>query len=223
MKRYGGYFLLLPIEEQKYYLEIFKKTGLFLNRIVSLDEEIGGVFPNVLNLWEIENNAKRTKELKNYPSKEIINRMLLPSVFETLEDAISCYQELKHRHGEMYVIGISLHEKYVKDFFEYQDFSNEGEGVVRCIENKKVLCEGGQVIGYDIVGYNLGSFTSFLKNHLQEDYKKYFSTFMLNKFGLISEEKTAELLAGYSNEVLIDEVGAENLLWLPWEVTLYKK
>lgn len=99
-----------------------------------------------------------------------------------------------------------------------------GEGVVRCLEKKQPANSDGMFAGYDIAGYEMGGrFLSYLGNHLLQDYMAHQPDLMINEFGLFSDRLTAETLASYTNEVLKDLVGAEeDLMWLPWKITIYE-
>lgn len=142
-------------------------------------------------------------------------------MFGTLEDALKGYWEAKPQDSSVSLIGISLDEKYLEDFYEWQDHTNEEkgfiDGVVLCLEKEQPISGDEIFAGYDIAGYN-GNATSlsFLSNNLLPDYLAFDPNLSVNEFGLFPKQQTAETLAHYTNEVLKDLVGAEeNVIWLP--------
>lgn len=75
----------------------------------------------------------------------------------------------------------------------------------------------GSVLGFEILGYDMGTFHSYICNRLEDDYDKEYG-FRLNRSGFISTIDEAKKLAEYTNR---DDVGAEPVLWLPWVIVKY--
>lgn len=225
MEYSGGYFLLSAASaNQPFYLTQVEGGGFHVEKLISMDEEVGGVFPNIFDIWEGRKSRRPTPVL----SKTVLDKILVCMVFGTLEEALEGYREARPQDPSVSLIGISLDEKYLPDFHDWRDPINdetgEGEGVVYCLKKKQPTSSGGIFAGYDIVGYELGGrFLSFLGNHLFKDFLAFDPTLSINKYGLFTERQKAEELACYTNDVFKDLVGAEeDLMWLPWKITIYE-
>lgn len=227
MEYSGGYFLLSAASaNQPFYLTQVDDGGFPLEKLISMDEEVGGVFPNIFDIWADRKPKRPTPVL----SKTVLDKVLVSMVFSTLEDALEGYREARAQEPSVSLIGISLDEKYLPDFHDWRDPINdetgegEGEGVVYCLKKKQPTSSGGIFAGYDIAGYELGGrFLSFLGNHLFKDYLALDPNLSINKYGLFPELQTAEALARFTNEVLAEQGMAEaDLMWLPWKITIYE-
>lgn len=224
MEYCGGYFLLSnQASNYSFYLQKFQLYGYKIDKLISVDEKIGGIVPNLYSLWR--NKVEYKGDSLSF-SEKITERVLVPNVFENLEDALAAYKEIRKQGHEAHVIAASLDKKYLSLFNEtraYDSDENE-EGVIKCLSKEIPEQYGGIVIGYDVAGYELGGmFLSYLANDLLNEYIAYRPGLRINKYGLISQKEDAEELARYTNEVLIDEVGAEELHWFPWKITLYNE
>lgn len=225
MEYSGGYFLLSGISaNHPFYLKQMKDEGFYVHKLISMDEEVGGVFPNIFNIWA----GGKTKRPTPVLSKKVLDKVLVFMVFGTLEDALEGYWETRPQDSSVILIGISLDEKHLPDFHDCRDHINdetgEGEGVVYCLKKKQLIRSGGIFAGYDIAGYELGGrFLSFLGNHLFKYYLALDPNLSINKYGLFPELQTAEALARYTNEVLAEQgMAEEDLMWLPWKITIYE-
>ncbi len=223
MEYSGGYFLLSAASaNQAYYLKQVVGGGFRVEKLISMDDKVGGVFPDLFEIWAGREPEKPTPVL----SKTVLDKVLVSMVFGTLEDALEGYQEAKPKDPSVILIGISLDEKHLPDFHEWRDHSNDenGEGVVLCLEKKQPASSGGVFAGYDIAGYEMGGrFLSFLGNDLFQDYIALDRHLSINEFGLFPEQQKAEKLARYTNDVLKDLIGAEEeLMWLPWKIMVYE-
>ena len=223
MEYSGGYFLLSATSaNQAYYLKPLESGGFYFEKLISVDEKVGGVFPNLFDIWANRKTERPTPVL----SKQVLDKVLISMVFGTLEEALEGFREAKPQDPSVILIGISLDEKHLLDFHDWRNHRNDenGEGVVHCLEKKQPASRDGIFVGYDIAGYELGgSFLSFLGNDLLQDYRAFNPNLSINKFGLFPEQQTAEELACYTNDVLKDLVVAEeDLIWLPWKITVYE-
>ncbi|MDN3428011.1 hypothetical protein QL992_04455 [Microbacterium sp. APC 3898] len=222
MEYSGGYFLLSAASaNQAYYLKQVVDGGFCVEKLISMDEEVGGVFPNIFDIW----SGRKPKRPTPVLSKTVLDKVLVSMLFGTLEEAREGFREARTQDPSVSLIGISLDEKHLPNFHDWRDHSNDmnGEGVVLCLE-KKQPASSGIFAGYDIAGYELGGrFLSFLGNDLLQDYLAFDRNLSINKYGLFPERQKAEELARYTNDVLKDLVGAEeDLMWLPWKITIYE-
>lgn len=218
----GGYLLLSTAStDQSAFKEQLKNGGFQVDKLISMDEEVGGVFPNLFDIW------KNQKPKRSIPvlSEQVLNKVMVSMVFGTLVNAREAFQEVKSLDSTVSLIGISLNEKYLEKFHDYRNHLNDknGEGVVLCLAQKEAPSKGGTFAGYDVAGYETGGrFLSYLGNHLLANYQDIVSEMPINQFGLFSDLKTAQLLAHHTNEILIDAIEAEDVLWLPWKIKIYE-
>lgn len=225
MEYSGGYFLLSAASaNQPFYLTQVEDGGFHVEKLISMDEKVGGIFPNIFDIWA----GRKLKRPTPVLSKSILDKVLISTVFGTLEEALEGYREARPQDPSVSLIGISLDEKHHPDFHDWRapinDETGEGEGVVYCLKKKQPTSSGGILGGYDIAGYELGGrFLSFLGNHLFKDYLALDPNLSINKYGLFPELQTAEALALYTNEVLAEQgMAEEDLMWLPWKITIYE-
>ncbi|WKA52666.1 hypothetical protein QWY22_08960 [Planococcus liqunii] len=225
MEYSGGYFLLSATSaNQFFYLTQLEDGGFHVERLISMDEEVGGVFPNIFDIWAGGKLNKQTPIL----SASVLDKVLVSMVFGAQEEALEGYREARPQDPLVGLIGISLDKKHLPDFHDWRDPINdeigEGEGVVYCLKKKQPPSSGGIFAGYDIAGYELGGrFLSFLGNHFFKYFLALDPNLSINKYGLFPERQKAEELARYTNDVLKDLVGAEeDLMWLPWKITIYE-
>lgn len=121
------------------------------------------------------------------------------------------------------IIGIGLPENFVEEFLnEEESLSKRAEeryGIETMLINKtKMDFNGMRMNGYEVLGFDYGSFHSYICNSLEKDYSDKF-TFYLNENGFIPTLDMAIKCCDYSND---DEVGTEPVLWLPWAIFEYK-
>lgn len=225
MEYNGGYFLVLADHERtSFYKYMFDACGFNTEEIISIGEEIVKIFPNIYEIWK----AKNAPNLSPSLSERLLSKVLPPNTFAELETAIDAQMEVRKQGYQSYVIGISIEDTFLSDFNLERDHRNDEngnpEGVFICLANKKTNEPCGQVIGYDISGYNLGgTFISYPMNDLLSNYLSRYPELHVNKYGLIDNKRDAVNIAAYTNDFLIEKVGAEEVLWLPWKITLYDK
>lgn len=140
-----------------------------------------------------------------------------PHVFTNLQKAQEFHNKYLNQVKDIRLIGIGLPAEMLENL--KSDFGEEGffYGVEYNISQNKILEMNGFTLGYEILGYEYGTFHSYICNHLFEEYKQKLP-FSLNENGFIKSLKEAEQLAQYTN----DEIeGTEPVLWLPWVVIEY--
>ncbi len=145
-----------------------------------------------------------------------------PQLFTTVELAINFCAKFLTKITELRVIGIGLPENYVDEFIDYEEPQNRLEknryGIEKLIINKdQIEIKDLKMLGYEVLGFENGTFHSYLCNGLEKDYKKHFS-FTLNENGFISSLEEGARFCDYSND---EGVGTEPVLWLPWAIFEY--
>lgn len=187
-------------------------------------------FPDIGLCWNKSESKKKeymkqlnlSQDIFTYMEKWVeqefdIKSLGFPHVFTNLDKAKEFYHKYLNDTKNIKLIGIGLPTGMLDHL--KSDFGEEGffYGVEYNISQKKILEMNGLTLGYEILGYEYGTFHSYICNHLFEEYKEKFS-FSLNENGFIRSLKEAEQLAQYTN----DEIeGTEPVLWLPWVVVEY--
>jgi hypothetical protein len=142
-----------------------------------------------------------------------------PQVFTTVELTKEFFRKFLSHITDVEIIGIGLPENLMKDFLQENTIDKDHFGVEKLILNKN-LVDGKdcRMLGYEVLGYENGTFHSYLCNGLEKDYKKHFG-FTLNENGFVSSLQEAIRFCDYSND---EELGTEPVLWLPWGIFEYK-
>ena len=102
-------------------------------------------------------------------------------------------------------------------FLEEVGGGEEGFGVLECLAKSAELgreAEDGDVLGWEVLGWDLGGFHSHLCNDLEGAYSSELGI-RLNAHGLIADEAEARRAAEFTNS---DAAGAEPCPWRPWRI-----
>lgn len=220
--RSGGY-LLIERTERAEYMDAQRIPGL----VQSASECICEQHPTLDVLWGTSKDRKNAYREQLRLSEEAFFKLTewveihqasgelgYPQTFQTVELAKK-FRDLFFSHIELDIIELGLPEFYVADFLAEGD---EGESLER-YGVERFLRHGcdvplGQLLGYEVVGYENGMFHSYLCNGLERDFAEQFS-FQLNRHGFIATLEEAERYCTYSNQ---EDVETESVLWLPWAI-----
>ncbi|TCI65799.1 hypothetical protein [Exiguobacterium sp. SH0S2] len=138
-----------------------------------------------------------------------------PQTFQTIE-LTKKFRDRFFSHIELDIIELGLPESYVSDFLAEGEEGDSPEryGVERFILRHERNEPLGRFLGYEVLGYEKGTFHSYLCNRLEQDFAERFP-FQLNERGFIPTLEEAERYCTYSNQ---EDVGTEPVLWLPWAI-----
>ncbi|WP_066074665.1 hypothetical protein [Neobacillus soli] len=227
----GGYYIVSSIKRPEYM-----DKDLIPDTIYSASECLCDFHPEINILW---GGSKRSK--KDYAQKLNINestfnevekrveemfeaeKFTYPQVFTTVELAKEFFCKFLKHLTNAKVIGIGLPKKLVNEFIEYEETEKKTEkekyGIEKLFLNKtQIDVKGAKMLGYEVIGFEYGTFHSYLCNGLEKDFKKHFG-FTLNENGFIPSLEEAIRFCDYSND---EELGTEPVLWLPWAIFEYK-
>jgi hypothetical protein len=226
----GGYYIVTLLVRPDYMDE-----GLIPNTILSASECLCDFHPDMSVLWGGSNKTKLNyaqqlhisqstyEEMEKWiEDKYEAERFAYPQMFTNVKEAREfCNKYLNHLSNAK-VIGIGLPENCVDEFIEYEETQNRPEknqyGIEKLILNKTLIEEkDSKILGFEVLGFENGTFYSYLCNGLEKDFKEHFG-FTLNKNGFISSVEEATRFCDYSND---EEVGTEPVLWLPWAIFEY--
>ncbi|WP_329470781.1 hypothetical protein [Exiguobacterium sp. 9-2] len=228
----AGYYLILPTSRKEYM-----DKAVIPESVLSVSECICTHYPDISILWgNVEVKKERYMEqlglsLNTFQLLEQwieehrkTGDMLFPQVFSNLDAAQTFVDRFLNHLPDIRLISIGLPEQYRVDFLDdVTAFSNKNPdpyGVEKILQRQlPVNMEGAQIIGYEVLGFDSGSFHSYLCNGLERDFSHHFN-FSLNSHGLIHTFEEADRYSDYCNE--LGEV-TEAVLWLPWAIFEYER
>ncbi|RJP02832.1 hypothetical protein D3D03_03300 [Exiguobacterium sp. RIT452] len=150
--------------------------------------------------------------------------VLFPQVFSSLHSAQDFLNRFLIQHPGIRIISIGLPERYKSDFLEdielFSSKNPEPYGVEKMLlQHHPPEKDGAKKVGYEVLGFDSGSFHSYLCNGLERDFRQHFN-FSPNRFGLIDSIEEADRYSDYCN-ALGEET--ESVLWLPWGIFEHKR
>lgn len=150
--------------------------------------------------------------------------VLFPQVFSSLHSAEDFLNRFLIQVSGIRIISIGLPERYKSDFLEdielFSSKNPEPYGVGKMLlQHHPPEKDGAKKVGYEVLGFDSGSFHSYLCNGLERDFRQHFN-FSPNRYGLIDLIEEADRYSDYCNE-LGEET--ESVLWFPWAIFEYKK
>ena len=138
-------------------------------------------------------------------------------VFIEVEDARRYYNHWLSNQPDIKLIAIALNEEHRGIFLEEEkpEGNNAGSyGNWLSLQNGVTIDMGEGLLGYEVLGFEMGSFHSFICNSLENDFFEKLGI-RFNNRGLISTYSEASKAADYAQD---PEVGAEPALWQPWAI-----
>ena len=139
-----------------------------------------------------------------------------PVVFYSLDTARQFAQSFLTHDTDLVLVGIGLQPEHAALLLlEEKPPDNHGTpGIYEALGQNLGLESGGEVLGFEVLGYDWGAFHSWLCNGLElASYREF--NIRPNRYGFISNLEDAIKCAEYASR---DEVGAEPALWQPWLV-----
>lgn len=229
----AGYFLIMPSSRTEYM-----NPYLIPKTVLSASNCICKQFPDISILWgtsEIRKEQYRNQfEIPPLNSFQLFEKwienafhtgdLLFPQVFSSLYAAQEFLNLFLNHHNDIQIISIGLPEQYVDDFLEdvalYSSKNPKPYGVEQMLlRHLSSELEGANTLGYEVLGFDSGSFHSYLCNGLENDLYQQFN-YEPNRHGLIASLEEADRYSDYCNE--LDEE-TESVLWFPWAIFKYKR
>lgn len=228
----AGYYLILPTSRKEYM-----DKAVVPESVLSVSECICTHYPDISILWgnvEVKKDRYMEQLGLSLNTFQLLEQwieehrktgdMLFPQVFSNLDAAQTFVDRFLNHLPDIRLISIGLPEQYRVDFLDdVTAFSNKNPdpyGVEKILQRQlPVNMEGAQIIGYEVLGFDSGSFHSYLCNGLERDFSHHFN-FSLNSHGLIHTFEEADRYSDYCNE--LGEV-TEAVLWLPWAIFEYER
>lgn len=227
----GGYYIVIP-KERPDYMDI----DLIPDTILSVSECICDFHPEINILWgssdETKNKYIQQLDISRSTYEQIeswiedkfdIGVFAYPQVFTSVKLAREFTNKFLSKISNARIIGIGLPENSMNDFFEYEDLQGQQEeqyGVGKLLLSNSIVEQmNSRLLGYEVLGYENGSFHSYLCNGLEKELHKQFK-FSLNDKGFIASLEEANRYCKYSNQ---EEIGTESVKWFSWAVFEYEK
>lgn len=228
----GGYYIITPIERADYM-----EKELIPETILSVSECICDFHPETTVLWGGSNEEKRKyaqqlnisqgtyKEIEKWVEDKLEEGIFgFPQVFTTIELAREFLAKFLCHLSNTKIIGIGLPEEYIEEFIEYEESQNKEEenqyGIEKLLLRRiPIEVKDSKMMGYEVLGFEYGSFHSYLCNGLEKDFDEHFK-FTLNQNGFLPSLEDASRYCDYSND---EDLGTEPVLWLPWAIFEYSK
>jgi hypothetical protein len=224
----GGYFLTKYIDRPE-----SMSADLLPSQIVSASSCI----VDIPDAWAVEwanyQESERQEEAAKFGIKpEILPHLMRwvtsrldsqeigwPVVFYSLKTARRFAQEFLPDNDEVVVLGIGLTREFANVLLqEEKPPDNHGiPGVYEALGKGLGLESGGEILGFEVLGYEWGGFHSWLCNGLEVDSYREFNI-RPNGNGFISNLDDGAKTAEYASR---EGVGAEPALWQPWIVVKY--
>lgn len=218
----GGYYIVEGMPRADWM-----DSKVLYESVLSASRCICNFYPDIDTIWSESKKKKETyretlgldnfvyDEMEQWINGEFENKFDFPDVFNNQESAVEfCNKFLRNIVG-LRVIGIALPNKYRDAFLKDQD--NLRYGICKNLSHPWSIDLDGNILGYEILGFEFGGFHSYICNGLESEYYEKYKI-KLNKNGFISTLEEAEILADYTNNGI---KGTESVLWLPWIILEY--
>lgn len=228
----AGYYLILPTPRKEYM-----DKAVVHESILSVSECICTHYPDISILWgssELKKDRYMEQLGLSLTTFQLLEQwieehrktgdMLFPQVFSNLNAAQTFVDRFLNHLPVIRIISIGLPEQFKVDFLEdvaaFSSKNSEPYGVEKMVsQHLSPDTDGAKKIGYEVLGFDSGSFHSYLCNGLERDFSYHFN-FSLNIHGLIHTFEEADRYSDYCNEL---SEATEAVLWLPWAIFEYER
>ncbi len=222
---FAGYYII-RLTPRPDYLD----KNLTPENLCNMSDCISDQFPGVYGLsWaEIEQNERLQWQKNMNLSREEYKE--LTKEFESAFDDENVgwsgvYQHLatakyffnKYLNAKKWrILGTYTTAHYRSEFMQSEKEAGQKNGQVMALEKEiPFTASPEKVLGFDILGFEMGGAHSFLCNNLEQQFFNKLNI-QLNKSGLIDNWELAIAGSKYCND---PETPAETVFWLPWIIT----
>lgn len=228
----AGYYLILPTLRKEY----MDKTTV-PESVLSVSECICTHYPDISILWgksEVKKDRYMEQLGLSLNTFQLLEQwieehrrtgdVLFPQVFSNLNAAKTFVNRFLNHLPDIRIIGIGLPEQYKVDFLEdvaaFSSKNPEPYAVEKIVsQHLSTDMEGSEKIGYEVLGFDSGSFHSYFCNGLEREFSHDFNL-SLNSHGLIHTFEEADRYSDYCNEL---GEATEAVLWFPWAIFEYER
>ncbi|MEZ5015461.1 MAG: hypothetical protein R2800_00260 [Flavipsychrobacter sp.] len=220
----GGYYLVEGTS-----LHDYMNSSVLPNKIWSVSNCICNIHPNLSALsWSSCSDEDRlaykqklslTKEEFQLLQEETDNlfndkKVGWVEMFTDREASISFAKKHLTNIENIKLLMIATSAEYRNRFLQQAKTEEANTGVHHCLQKGNMVENNDNFKGFDILGFELGSFHSFICNSLETEFTtKLYIT--LNENGLINSYTDAQK----ANDYMLDPYYTkEHILWMPWAV-----
>jgi len=140
-----------------------------------------------------------------------------PQVFIEVEEAQLFRKRWLSHLNNIKLIAIATTNQHREKFLSEEGLQEQNAGTSGnwlALNRKMIIEVEPGLLGFEVLGFELGGFHSFICNSLENDFSKVLKI-QFNANGLIGDFKKAEQAATYAKN---PKVGAEPALWQPWAI-----
>jgi len=167
----GGYYIVKPTQRAECMNNL-----ILPETILSVSNCICDIFPDISSVWSTSEKEKDIyRQNLNIPNNTFQNLVDwinnksnsgdfgFPHVFNNLESARDFNLNFLYNVQGLNLVGIGLPEEYNNEFVEDTGITKETYyGVEKNIFNRCKMESNGSVLGFEILGYDRGTFHSYL-------------------------------------------------------------
>lgn len=227
----GGYRIVLPFGRP----EAMDAT-LIPERILTQSDCLGAMAPAAWSIrWVTETDEKRRAtggkfglmgaDLDRFVdwTTAAIQQDILgwPGVFFDVDAALAAKKDFFADNDDVVLCGVGIAEGDVAAFVVETETTGPQEGMTgigAAVRLGLPPDPRGELVGFDVLGWDMGGFHSYICNGLQDDFRDQLGA-TPNARGLYDTMSEAAACAQFAG---LDSTGAEPGLWLPWEVRVYR-
>ncbi|MEL7656573.1 MAG: hypothetical protein AAGU75_11770 [Bacillota bacterium] len=139
--------------------------------------------------------------------------------FGDLIIARECCRRYLKDTDDIYILGIGLSKKDASVFLDREKpCKGIGSTLAYDVLQRNELIDTTGFLGFDVLGYDIGSFHSYICNGLEDDFFEIFGI-RPNQYGLYESYEGSKQAAEY---LLDEKIGAEPALWQSWAVCKFQ-
>lgn len=222
----GGYFLVEKAPQQEWM-----NKSVLPETLLTPSSSICPIHPKDIALGWVHGNDKARAKYRDslgLSQREYIelqetidqwfneNKYGWISTFIDLRSAKAFREKYLKNVNNVHLIAVATTQEYMQEFLEEEKpEGNIGESATYiALNQRQSVEESWQLLGWDILGHEMGAFWSFIINSLETDFSEKFNI-SFNEYGLVDSLETANIAAEYVRD---PDIGAEPALWQPWAI-----
>lgn len=221
----GGYFIVKAASRSACMNPL-----LLPEKIITVSDCICDILPGTWALPWVTGHSEEEERKMNFfkddyePLKNWLTDAYEKSIygwqgeFMSLDAAREFCTRFIESKEDIYLLGIGLALDDAAVLIE-EEMPNDvtNKSMVCKVLSKKEIMLSENLLGFDVLGYEFGSFHSYICNSLESDFYKSFG-YKPNRYGLYDTFTEAKKSADY---VMTGDIGAEPVLWQPWAVSRF--
>lgn len=220
----GGYYLIEGTTREDYM-----SNSIIPNNIWSVSSCICNLHPDISALsWTSRSNEDRlvyqqqlnltTEAFNNMQEKTdaLFNddKIGWEAMFIDRDTAVTFAQKYLGKVENIKLMMIATTTEYSKLFLQKTKTTENNNGVYKCLQKENAVQKDADFKGFEILGYESGSFHSFICYNLEKVYANNLNI-TLNEHGLIKNYAEAVIANDYTSN---SSNLPEGTIWMPWAI-----